>query len=291
MQRPRTEEHRNEEMNLSVRTNTHAERILDVSGTELERFFLSAVREHARILKHKKDAVRKDAPESAVTVARLQGFPPVCVKEFQPRGSINSLKALFRPSKGLRSFKNGQRLRDEGIGAALPLALVRNEHRPQFHSEWIIMEVIPDALELDRYVLSKIAHGWTLREHRHLVRSLGKFIGLMHAKGIVHSDMKTCNIMVSEDSGPHFALVDYDDVIFSNSISTKTKVKSLIQIFLSSPIAFGPADRMRFLREYAGYGGINAAFRRRLARKIADAVSGKSILYVGFDGDIVEKWE
>jgi len=106
---------------------------------------------------------------------------------------------------------------------------------------------------------------------------------------------------IVKDAGPwmstnpagtlRFSLVDYDDVTFSDIVSTKKRIKNLVQIFLSMPTAVTACDRLRFLHEYALHVGLSASERRRTALRVLKAARGKQILYVGFDGDIVEKWD
>jgi len=47
---------------------------------------------------------------------------------------------------------------------------------------------------------------------------------------------------------------------------------------------------MRFLNEYALHAGIDRNQRREIARLVLQAAKGREILYVGFEGDIIEKW-
>ncbi|GEM_PF-487113 len=277
-------------MTPSLEINPDAARILNTDSGKLPEFFYSAVQEHSRILSQHRDRVLKDAPESAVTVTRVPGFPKVCVKEFRWRGPVHALKGLFRRTQGLRAFCNGQLLQDRGIAAAQPLALIRHRHRGLIRVEWIIMEVIPAALELDRHILKRIQNNWTRAERNRLVRSLARVIGQMHSKGIFHSDLKTCNILVREDSDPGFSLVDYDDITVTHTVPRKRRIKNLVQIFLSTPIAMNAPDRMRFMREYALHAGIDPHERREMTREILTSARGRDILYVGFNGDIVEKW-
>ncbi len=132
----------------------------------------------------------------------------------------------------------------------------------------------------------------------------GRFIGLMHSSGIFHSDLKTCNILVSESRMPavghaekswdrplSFSLLDYDHVAFRRQLIQKKRVKNLVQIFLSTPLAVRASDRLRFMREYSLHAGIDHRDRRRMEREVLEAASGHRILYVGFQGDISELWD
>lgn len=278
--------------------------LLAMNPPELSAFCMSALETHSSTLAKGGPSVLKDAPESAVTLVRLPGRPAVCVKEFRWRGMLHALKGLFRPTQGLRTFRNGVRLRDAGIGAAAPLALVREKILGVVKREWVVMEEVPDCLELDRYILKRKANQWTGEEKTAFVRRLARFIGAMHSGGVFHSDLKTCNILVSDGRSEHdpsesqspdrpsgFHLVDYDDVTFGTRVRPGKRIKNLVQIFLSTPSEIGGSDRARFLREYCLHTGMSAKERRDTARRVTAAARGRDILYVGFDGDVVEKWE
>jgi len=135
----------------------------------------------------------------------------------------------------------------------------------------------------------------------------------MHAAGIFHSDLKTCNILVSEDTpqgndpsdmgqvdankapasgkAVRFSLLDYDEVRFFRHVSGRRRIKNLIQIFLSTPVAIKATQRLLFLNEYALHAGLSPYEKRETARVVLEAASGKKILYVGFNGDVREEWD
>lgn len=275
---------------------------LGLEPQELPSFVEDCIEGHRRVLSERPSAALKNAPETAVTVVRLPGRCAVCVKEFRFRGWVRALKSVFRRSQGLRTFLNGTKLIDAGVGAALPIALVRERRCGVVRTEWVVMEYLADAVELDRYLVSRIAAGWSTDERRSLALSFGRFIGAMHGRGIYHSDLKTCNILVS-DSAPadsngedpssrrtRFSLLDYDDVTLSALVNDRRKVKNLTQIFLSTPIAVKAADRLRFFREYTLHAGINRKRRRLIAQRVLQLAAGRQVLYVGPNGDVVEDW-
>jgi serine/threonine protein kinase len=299
-------------LNVSIEIHPEASAVLNRSRQDLTDFVRKAIEEHTRLLGSKSGAVRKDAPESAVTLVDLPGLPGVCVKEFRWRGWLHALKGLFRPTQGLRTYRNGHRLSQMGISCPCPLALVKKSVFGIVCSEWVIMEVIPGALELDRYIVKRISLGWTPDERRGLARLFGRFIGSIHSRGVFHSDLKTCNIVVSgagssseadsvpstSDNSPlaypsttvHFALLDYDDVSFGRELTDKKRIKNLVQIFLSTPVAVKSTQHSLFLDEYALHAGLSRSRKREITREVVKAARGKDILYVGFDGDVCEKW-
>jgi len=279
-------------------------RILNRDTEQVQALVQAALEEHHRTVFEKAAELRKNAPESAVSVVDLPGGLRLCVKEFRWRGWFHAFKGLGRPTQGLRTFRNGARLEAAGVGVALPISLIRQKFLGLARKEWVLMEVIAGALELDRYILSRADVPWTSQERRSLARSFGRFIGSMHGKGIFHADLKTCNILASgqrPQSGEtdtrlpgaavKFSLVDYDDVTLGKVVPERKRIKNLLQIFLSTPLAVGASDRLRFLTEYALHAGIDRKHRRKMARQILEAAKGRQILYVGFDGDIVEQWD
>ncbi|MCA1959544.1 MAG: lipopolysaccharide kinase InaA family protein [Desulfomonile sp.] len=283
-------------------THPDAGVILDLDPQELPRFVEKCLLEHHRVLAKHRPNVRKDAPETAVTIVHIPGLPAVCVKEFRTRGRLHALKSLFRHTQGRRAFVNGGKLLDAGVGAALPLALIQERRFGAVETEWIVMEHLADAVELDRYLVKRIEAGWSADERRSLALALGRFIGTLHGRGIYHADLKTCNVLVYDGAAEgcaveppsrraRFSLLDYDDVSFSALVNDRRKVKNLTQLFLSTPTAVRASDRLRFLREYALHAGINRKERKIIARRVRRQAAGRRILYVGLNGDVVEDWE
>ena len=297
-------------MNTNTEIHPESPGKLNLDAGEIRDFVVRCLNEHRRLLSRPSREVLKNAPESAVTLVSLSGLPRVCVKEFRWRGWRHALKGLFRPTQGVRTFRNGWRLQNDGFSVSVPLALVREKRLGLVESEWVVMELVPNALELDRFVVKMTASEWTAEERRGMVRMFGRFIGSMHSKGIFHSDLKTCNVLVSEDrtraelrddcedAAPgrrygaiRFSLLDYDDVRFSGAVSLRKTIKNMVQIFLSTPVAIRATDRLRFLGEYALHVGMTRRQRREIAREVVEASRGKKLLYVGFEGDVREKWE
>ncbi|MEI8181970.1 MAG: lipopolysaccharide kinase InaA family protein [Desulfomonile sp.] len=293
-----------------IQIHPQARSILNSDWEMLVDFMLASIQEHQRLIAGGSvGAVLKNAPESGVTLVSIDGFPTVCVKEIRWRGYPHAVKGLIRPTQGCRTFVNGHKLNYYNVYAANPLALIRKVKRGLVRTEWVVMQSVSNALELDRYIVRRVSGAWSIEEKKGLIRSLGRFIGQMHSKGIFHSDLKTCNILVSDDAldllprdepdyltpfhssrRVRFILVDYDEVSFSSEVSTRRKIKNLAQIFLSTPLAITMADRLRFLNEYALYSEIGGKQRRSLAQGVLEAVRGKDILYVGLGGDVIEKW-
>src|SRR5271157_5148148 len=105
-------------MSLASKIHHEAGRILNCEPGVIPDFLHSAIERHRRLLSVGTEAVLKDSPESAVTLVDVVGFPRVCVKELRCRGWLHALKGLFRATQGIRSFRNGWKLREAGFGVA-----------------------------------------------------------------------------------------------------------------------------------------------------------------------------
>ncbi len=284
---------------------------LGISQQELDSVVWSVLKQHAEAVNRNDSSICKRSPETTVTLVRIERGPLVCVKQYHWRGFIHAAKSLFRPSHGTRTFFNGIKLHQKGIGVALPLALVQKSYLGLPHTEWVIMETVPRALELDRYILSLKDKSLSLTQKRNMVRLFGEFLGRLHLMGIFHSDLKTCNIMVGEPemdnqtkhpranaapqhdtapSGLRIFPIDYDDVTFADSISKRQRIKNFLQLFLSTPLFITLTDRLRFVGAYGRVLGLSKPELRRISRKVMRKVWRKTILYVSPDGDVVENW-
>jgi serine/threonine protein kinase len=181
---------------------------------------------------------------------------------------------------------------ERGVPAPRPLIWLREGFGPIALREFLIMEVIPGAREFDRFLVGELDAG-RLRgsDKASLIRAFAEFVARLHGKGIFHRDLKTCNLLGSRGANEgdfSFALLDYDDLSFPGVVSETRRIKNLAQLFLSTPVAFGRSDRSRFLRHYCREARYGNARKKRLARGVLESVLGKRILFVGFDGDVVE---
>jgi serine/threonine protein kinase len=300
-------------MKNSISIHPEASSRLGIDTSNLTGFFAACVRKHQRILETGLGPILKNSLESAVSLVDVEGcYPRVCVKELRWRGFRYALKGLLRPTHGIRIYRNGWRLIEAGIGCAAPLALLRQWRNFLVTGEWVIMEVIPETQEMDRYIAQRSLQGWSEAERSCFSVMFGRFVGNLHSKGIFHADLKTCNILVAGkccmdltsaiqrepernvasqcEQGVQFFLLDYDDVQIFRHIPERKVIKNLVQIFLSTPLSMGQPQRLRFLEEYGVCAGINPSQRQYLVRKVFDTVRGREILYIGLDGDVREPW-
>ncbi|MFH0960312.1 MAG: lipopolysaccharide kinase InaA family protein, partial [Pseudomonadota bacterium] len=192
-----------------------------------------------------------------------------------------------------------------GFTSAVPIALVQRSKWGCVLEEWLVMAAIKDSLELDRYLVGRIRSKWPDDEKHLFIKLFANFLGTIHEFGVFHTDLKTCNIIVTNpnlgvmsispeinDFNPvSFSLIDYDDVrYFSSGVNMEKRAKNLAQLFLSTPSDINLADRSEFLRLYLDVCAKNPDYGAKLLKAAKKRMKGKTLLYVGPDGDITEDW-
>jgi hypothetical protein len=118
------------------------------------------------------------------------------------------------------------------------------------------------------------------REKRAEIERFGRWLGDLHARGIYHGDLKAVNVFVRTKHGrPSFCVVDYDRVAFGGGpVEPRRRVKNLAQLSASVGRWVTRADRLRFLRAWAG--PLRGAWddRKRTAAAVAAACARKIVV-------------
>jgi hypothetical protein len=88
-----------------------------------------------------------------------------------------------------------------------------------------------------------------------------------------------------------FSLIDYDDVrYYRYGVSLKNRAKNFAQLFLSTPSDINLNDRSTFLKIYLNASDKSEDYGVKLVKAARKRIEGKSLLYVGPEGDISENW-
>ena len=110
------------------------------------------------------------------------------------------------------------------------------------------METSKTGEELDRYILMGFGD---FKEKRLFVKSFAKWLSHLHQTNLYHKDMKTSNILVSEEEGNwDFFLLDLEDIQLNGKVDEKRVLRNFIQLHTSTPKVITGTDRIRFLKEY-----------------------------------------
>lgn len=103
-----------------------------------------------------------------------------------------------------------------------------------------------------------------LRWKREVIRTLGNFVGRLHAAGIVHGDLRMNNILIDGHAKPpRFALIDNErNMRFRFYMLRRLRIKNLVQVTLFHPPIVTRADRLRFYQAYCEAIGLHSRKRR-----------------------------
>lgn len=139
--------------------------------------------------------------------------------------------------------------------------------------------------ELDRY-LDRHYDTIEPQEARGFIDLLSDFLSMMLRKGILHRDMKACNLFVLEDG---FRLLDVEDIIFRPY--SEEDIRNLFcQLNISVPRRICFSHRARFFLKITRRLGIQRSERKRLFKEVLRATMGEAVVYEGVNGLRKESW-
>jgi len=178
-------------------------------------------------------------------------------KEFLKRGGFDTLKALFTGSRAHKAWQRGNELRARGFNAPEVLIYGYQSLLCTPHRSFILMKFLMHSIGLHTLLQDHFDIPLTpekVKLKRSLLRSAGRFIGEIHAKGIFHGDLRLDNILVKGwETGAHtFSLIDNERNKYfgKKRISEFCRRKNLVQVnmIILPQITF--ADRLRFFTAY-----------------------------------------
>jgi tRNA A-37 threonylcarbamoyl transferase component Bud32 len=242
------------------------------------------IEEHRSLVKEKPLSLAKYSPEVMVSILK-GGEKKVCVKQFRYPHFWNVFKEHFRRSKGLKAWLAGNGLRARGIPSLLPLAFVERKSWFGLTETFLVMETHEIGRELDRYILEGFKD---VRKKRLFIKTFAQWLSHFHRMNLYHQDMKTCNILISEDGETwDFHLLDLEDVRLDEKVDGKKLSKSLLQLNTSTPRNITGVDRFRFFREYLRSNPIVKDERIFLKQLIKES-RRRGLVYVSPHGVVVE---
>jgi tRNA A-37 threonylcarbamoyl transferase component Bud32 len=244
-----------------------------------------AIEDHHSILQKNPTLLVKQSPEVVVSLLK-DGKDQVCVKQFRHSRLWDSLKECFRTSKGRKAWISGNGLRSRGIASLKTLALVEKRSGWIRKESFLVMEALEHGREMDRYILG----GWGgIQEKRAFIKAFALWLSHLHNHHLYHQDMKTCNVLVSEDGKSwKYFLLDLEDVLLDEQVDEKRLFINFLQLNTSIPRTMSRTDRLRFYREYQRHRPVvkeDKGFLSRLIKKSRE----RGIVYVSPDGVVEER--
>jgi len=244
----------------------------------------SLIEKHLTLFKEKPSLLLKQSPEVLVSMVK-DGGEKICVKHFLLPRLTDRIRENFRPSKGLKAWIAGNGLRARGIPSLQAMALIEKRDGLGLKEEFLVMEGSEKGLEVDRYILRGFGD---LRRKRLFIKHIAQWLSHLHQKNLYHQDMKTCNILVSENGETwDFHLLDLEDVRLDEKVDEKRLFKNLLQLNTSISKTITRTDRLRFFKEYTRIYSIvknEKAFIDRLVEKSRE----RGVVYVSPEGVVEE---
>jgi len=241
--------------------------------------------EHHRWIWKKPSHLSKFSPE--VTVSILGGGEKkISVKNYHPPKVYDRFKEHFRRSKGMRAWISGNGLRARGFPTLKPLGLAERRDWLGLKESLFFMEVLEGAQELDRYISKGFED---FKKKRLFIKAFAQWLYHFHEMGLYHKDMKTCNILVSEnDDSWNFCLLDLEDVVLDKRVTEKKFFRNLLQLNTSTPRVITRTDRMRFFKECHRLNPI-VKNPKILLRGLIEESRKRGLVYVSPQGVVIER--
>jgi hypothetical protein len=229
---------------------------------------LAAIARHREHDGRGREACEKWGPGSSVsrvTLASGDERRDLAVKLHRWRGLRGALSDWWRASRAVRAGKGRARLTPCGVDSPALLAIAERRRAGVVLESWEVSEFRADAEPLP---LALAKRGADLRSRRALLAALGDLVGVLHAAGIDHPDLKPSNLLVGPDGA--LTLLDLDALVPPRRLDWRRRVRALGQLeAYARDLAPGLArtDRLRALRAYLARNPALHGARGQLARE------------------------
>jgi len=248
-------------------------------------WLLRAVKVHRAAVKSG-EGVLKDEHKTTITRILCDDRGAV-VKHYRPMGLRSFLKGLFQRHPGERSRGTAEVMRQRAIPTPEVLGLVVRPLLGLTAESWLVTETVENAIEMDRYILRRFGDPGTRLERREFLRKFAEALRLLIGGGIRHNDLKTCNILVVEESaGWRFLFIDLDYakvVEKGSSVAREFWAQALSHLNSSTPKCISWTDRLHFLNEIPE---LSAFDRRRLIAEVQELSRRRGRVYIGDEGPV-----
>ena len=172
---------------------------------------------------------------------------------------IDPLLSLFRPDGTSRSWAMGHAMIVRQLPTPRPLAMWHTHSVGLKVDGVIITEEIPNAIDMPGYLLKidQLDEPVKTQILRTLVNKVAHLIRKMHDLSVSHRDLKSPNLMVSENGGTiKIWLVDLVGVRTHTYLPDERKAQNLARLnssFVNSK-QISNTEKLRFLRQYLRWG-------------------------------------
>jgi hypothetical protein len=121
-------------------------------------------------------------------------------------------------------------------------------------------------------------------ERKHFGKGLADFFRNTFMAGVIHHDLKGCNVFALSDGT--FRFLDVEDIVF-REIDSNSIENMLVQLNTTIPKSIMPRDRIRFfIRLTEPFG----SEKKQIFRNVIRQSLGREIVYEGVRGLQKEQW-
>jgi hypothetical protein len=178
------------------------------------------------------------------------------IKRYENKTLPDRLKTLIRPSKARQELEAACGVSQRGIPTPVPLAIGMRRRWGMTRESFVILEKMSDCQDLNRFFLAPHAPGAAARsasEKWAIIKALGDLARRVNESGIHQSDFALNNFLIERDvrGEAKLYLSDFEKIALKRSLSFHEEVTCLAKLNrVGREVSL--ADRMRFLKSYAG---------------------------------------
>lgn len=197
------------------------------------------------------------------------------LKQYCHRGPIRRLRRLLTGDDARRELALSRKLRAAGVPAVEVLAIGVSRD-----ISWMLSRAVEPSEPGDQWHnrLTE-APDQNRRAIRGATRALARLVAGMHEAGVLHKDLHTGNVLVSEDptGRPHMVLTDLHRAAGQGRLPRRWRAKNLAQLLHDRRHFSSRTDRLRFLIHYLRHIRPMGTLRgwQRLVEHFADAHTRK----------------
>ncbi len=218
-----------------------------------------------------REACEKWGPGSSVSRVALaaSGVPcELAVKLHRWRGLRGALSDGWRGSRAVRARAGLARLTPIGLDSPALVAIAERRRAGIVLESWVLCEFRADAQPLS---VALVREDLARSARRRLLAGLGDLVGVLHAAGVDHPDLKPSNLLVG--AGGALALLDLDALVPPRRVNWRRRVRALGQLEAYARDlhpGLSRTDRARVLRAYLER---NPSLRPERSRLASEAVA------------------
>ncbi|MCP4681368.1 MAG: hypothetical protein GY864_03445 [Desulfobacterales bacterium] len=199
-------------------------------------------------------------------------------KTFRPRSSMEPIKNFFNGSRATRGLRGHRLLNNNGFSAP-EVAMIGHKGRHNF----MVTASVDNAMDLYEYVfdIAEMNEDDFSNKKLELIEQFGRLVGQLHAKRIIHGDLRWGNVLITKDeSGENlFWMIDNERTFQYPVLPPVKRLKNLVQLNMTVTGAISRTDRMRFfmryLKENPGLVSGKKEWMQRVADKTKKRLAGK----------------